>query len=139
MNFKVSIVTDIAVIKRLENVQVNLVDINDKEELLNISRALRVQQEKAKELENQVKEKRKNMWNNFYVLPVKRSFLYVFFQYDAQQSQLKMASDQLKRYLNVIHGQSATPKTVNDVMKRLQEEVQVILIIRNTSTCRYLV
>ncbi|XP_022819829.1 intraflagellar transport protein 81 homolog [Spodoptera litura] len=86
------------VIKRLENVQVNLVDVNDKEELLNISRALRVQQEKAKELEN---------------------------QYDAQQSQLKMASDQLKRYLNVIHGQSATPKTVNDVMKRLQEEVQL--------------
>ncbi|XP_021189622.3 intraflagellar transport protein 81 homolog [Helicoverpa armigera] len=86
------------VIKRLENVQVNLVDINDKEEILNISRALRVQQEKAKELEN---------------------------QYDAQQSQLKMASDQLKRYLNVIHGQSATPKTVNDVMKRLQEEVQL--------------
>ncbi|XP_075970080.1 intraflagellar transport protein 81 homolog [Anticarsia gemmatalis] len=86
------------VIKRLENVQVNLVDISDKEELLNISRALRVQQEKAKELEN---------------------------QYDAQQSQLKMASDQLKRYLNVIHGQSATPKTVNDVMKRLQEEIQL--------------
>lgn len=56
MNFKVSIVTDIAVIKRLENVQVNLVDVNDKEELLNISRALRVQQEKAKELENQVNE-----------------------------------------------------------------------------------
>ncbi|KAF9409806.1 hypothetical protein HW555_010929 [Spodoptera exigua] len=86
------------VIKRLENVQVNLVDVNDKEELLNISRALRIQQEKAKELEN---------------------------QYDAQQSQLKMASDQLKRYLNVIHGQSSTPKTVNDVMKRLQEEVQL--------------
>lgn len=56
LNFKVSFVTDIAVIKRLENVQVNLVDVNDKEELLNISRALRVQQEKAKELENQVKE-----------------------------------------------------------------------------------
>ncbi|CAH0604608.1 unnamed protein product [Chrysodeixis includens] len=86
------------VIKRLENVQVNLVDVSDKEELLNISRALRVQQEKAKELEN---------------------------QYDTQQSQLKMASDQLKRYLNVIHGQSATPKTVTDVMKRLQEEVQL--------------
>ncbi|KAJ8722796.1 hypothetical protein PYW07_003976 [Mythimna separata] len=86
------------VIKRLENVQVNLLDVNDKEELLNISRALRLQQEKAKELEN---------------------------QFDTQQSQLKLASDQLKRYLNVIHGQSATPKTVNDVMKRLQEEVQL--------------
>ncbi|CAB3236471.1 unnamed protein product [Arctia plantaginis] len=86
------------VIKRLENVQVNLVDVSDKENLLNVSRALRVHQEKAKELEN---------------------------QYDAQQSQLKIASDQLKRYLNVIHGQSASPQTVNDVMKRLQEEIQL--------------
>lgn len=43
-----------------------------------------------------------------------------------QQSQLKLSSDQLKRYLNVIHGQSATPKSVNDVIKRLQEEIQVL-------------
>ncbi|XP_053625736.1 intraflagellar transport protein 81 homolog [Plodia interpunctella] len=86
------------VIKRLENVQVNLVDVSNKEELLNMSRSLRVQQEKAKELES---------------------------QYDAQQSQLKMASEQLKRYLNVMHGQSATPKTVNEVIKHLQEEIQL--------------
>ncbi|XP_063822252.1 intraflagellar transport protein 81 homolog isoform X1 [Ostrinia nubilalis] len=86
------------VIKRLENVQVNLVDISNKDELLNTSRSLRMQQEKTKELEN---------------------------QYETQQSQLKIASDQLKRYLNVIHGQSAAPKTVNDVIKHLKEEVQL--------------
>lgn len=45
----------VSVIKRLENVQVNLVDVSNKEELLNVSRNLRVQQEKTKELENQVK------------------------------------------------------------------------------------
>ncbi|XP_049867064.1 intraflagellar transport protein 81 homolog [Pectinophora gossypiella] len=86
------------VIKRLENVQVNLVDVYDKEELLNVSKTLRIQQEKAKELEN---------------------------QYETQQSQLKTASDQLKRYLNVIHGQSAAPKSVNEVIKHLQEEIQL--------------
>ncbi|XP_026329078.1 intraflagellar transport protein 81 homolog [Hyposmocoma kahamanoa] len=86
------------VIKRLENVQVNLMGVSDKEELLTVSKALRVQQEKTKELEN---------------------------QYETQQSQLKIASDQLKRYLNVIHGQSATPKSVNDVIKHLQEEIQL--------------
>ncbi|XP_013146107.1 PREDICTED: intraflagellar transport protein 81 homolog [Papilio polytes] len=86
------------VIKRLENVQVHLVDVNNKEELLSYSKALRLQQERAKELEN---------------------------QYEMQQSQLKLSSDQLKRYLNVIHGQSATPKSVNDVIKRLQEEIQL--------------
>ncbi|KAG6449607.1 hypothetical protein O3G_MSEX006109 [Manduca sexta] len=85
------------VIKRLENVQVNLVDVSNKDDLLNVSKSLRLQQEKAKELEH---------------------------QYDTQQSQLKLASDQLKRYLNVIHGQSAAPKTVNDVIKHLQEEIQ---------------
>lgn len=53
------------------------------------------------------------------ILPAK------LFQYETQQSQLKIASDQLKRYLNVIHGQSAAPKTVNDVLKHLKEEVQV--------------
>ncbi|XP_014358511.2 intraflagellar transport protein 81 homolog [Papilio machaon] len=86
------------VIKRLENVQVHLIDVNNKEELLIYSKALRLQQERAKELEN---------------------------QYEMQQSQLKLSSDQLKRYLNVIHGQSATPKSVNDVIKRLQEEIQL--------------
>ncbi|XP_030024296.1 intraflagellar transport protein 81 homolog [Manduca sexta] len=86
------------VIKRLENVQVNLVDVSNKDDLLNVSKSLRLQQEKAKELEH---------------------------QYDTQQSQLKLASDQLKRYLNVIHGQSAAPKTVNDVIKHLQEEIQL--------------
>ncbi|KPJ01803.1 Intraflagellar transport protein 81-like [Papilio xuthus] len=86
------------VIKRLENVQVHLIDVNNKEELLSYSKALRLQQERAKELEN---------------------------QYEMQQSQLKLSSDQLKRYLNVIHGQSATPKSVNDVIKRLQEEIQL--------------
>ncbi|KAJ2952838.1 hypothetical protein O0L34_g7204 [Tuta absoluta] len=86
------------VIKRLENVQVNLVDVYDKEELLNTSKALRLQQEKAKELEN---------------------------QFETQQSQLKTSSDQLKRYLNVIHGQSATPKSASDVIKHLQEEIQL--------------
>lgn len=86
------------VIKRLENVQVNFVDVPNKEELLNVSKALRVQQEKAKELEN---------------------------QYDTQQTQLKLASDQLKRYLNLIHGQSAVPKTAADVIKHLQEEIQL--------------
>ncbi|KAJ0180445.1 hypothetical protein K1T71_003849 [Dendrolimus kikuchii] len=86
------------VIKRLENVQVNLVDISDKDELLNVSKALRLQQERSKELEN---------------------------QYDTQQSQLKLASDQLKRYLNIIHGQSAVPKTATDVLKHLQEEIQL--------------
>ncbi|XP_013186423.2 intraflagellar transport protein 81 homolog [Amyelois transitella] len=86
------------VIKRLENVQINLVDVANKEELLNVSKALRVQQEKAKELES---------------------------QYDTQQSQLKMASEQLKRYLNVMHGQSATPKTASEVLKHLQEEIQL--------------
>ncbi|KOB78735.1 Intraflagellar transport protein 81-like protein [Operophtera brumata] len=86
------------VIKRLENVQVNLVDVSNKEELLSVSKSLRLQQEKAKELEN---------------------------QYETQQSQLKLASDQLKRYLNVIHGQSAVPKSTNDVIKHLQEEIQL--------------
>lgn len=43
-----------------------------------------------------------------------------------QQSQLKAAADQLKRLLNIIHGQSAIPKSVNEVFKRLQEEIQVI-------------
>lgn len=47
-------VTCISVIKRLENVQINLVDVSNKEELLSVSKALRLQQEKAKELENQV-------------------------------------------------------------------------------------
>lgn len=56
----------------------------------------------------------------FYV-----DFWIAIFQYEAQQSQLKTASDQLKRYLNVIHGQSATPKTANDVIKHLTEEIQV--------------
>lgn len=41
-------------IKRLENVQIHLVDVRDKEELLNMSKLLRLQQERAKELENQV-------------------------------------------------------------------------------------
>ncbi|XP_063531706.1 intraflagellar transport protein 81 homolog [Cydia strobilella] len=86
------------VIKRLENVQVNLTDIGNKEELMNISKALRVQQEMTSTLEH---------------------------QYETQQAQLKAASDQLKRYLNVIHGQSAAPKTVNDVIKRLNEEIQL--------------
>ncbi|XP_050345030.1 intraflagellar transport protein 81 homolog [Nymphalis io] len=86
------------VIKRLENVQVHLMDVRDKEELLNVSKLLRLQQEKAKELEN---------------------------QYDMQQLQLKTASEQLKRYLNVIHGQSATPKSASDVIKHLQEEIQL--------------
>lgn len=54
-------------IKRLENVQVNLVDVSDKEELLNISRALRVQQEKAKELENQVSNTLRSLEDRFYV------------------------------------------------------------------------
>lgn len=44
----------VLVIKRLENVQVHLVDIRDKEDLLNVSKLLRTQQERAKELENQV-------------------------------------------------------------------------------------
>ncbi|XP_072944094.1 intraflagellar transport protein 81 homolog isoform X2 [Epargyreus clarus] len=86
------------VIKRLENVQVNLIDVGDKEELLRMSKNLRVQQERTKELEN---------------------------QYDLQQSQVKLATDQLKRYLNMIHGQSATPKSVNEVIKHLQEEIQL--------------
>ncbi|XP_061712161.1 intraflagellar transport protein 81 homolog isoform X2 [Cydia pomonella] len=86
------------VIKRLENVQVNLIDVGNKEELMNISKALRVQQEMTSTLEH---------------------------QYETQQAQLKAASDQLKRYLNVIHGQSAAPKTVNDVIKRLNEEIQL--------------
>lgn len=55
-------------IKRLENVQVNLVDVSDKEELLNISRALRVQQEKAKELENQVSNTLRALEDRFYVI-----------------------------------------------------------------------
>lgn len=46
-------------------------------------------------------------------------------KYETQQSQLKLSSDQLKRYLNVIHGQSAAPKNVKDVIKHLQEEIQV--------------
>ncbi|XP_052750612.1 intraflagellar transport protein 81 homolog isoform X2 [Galleria mellonella] len=86
------------VIKRLENVQVNLIDVSNKEELLSVSKALRYQQEKAKELDS---------------------------QYETQQSQLKLASDQLKRYLNVIHGQSATPKSANEAIKHLQEEIQL--------------
>ncbi|XP_039747399.1 intraflagellar transport protein 81 homolog [Pararge aegeria] len=86
------------VIKRLENVQIHLVDVRDKEDLLNSSKLLRIQQEREKELES---------------------------QYNMQQSQLKTASEQLKRYLNVIHGQSATPKTVSDVIKHLQEEIQL--------------
>ncbi|XP_023947556.1 intraflagellar transport protein 81 homolog [Bicyclus anynana] len=86
------------VIKRLENVQIHLVDVRDKEDLLNLSKLLRIQQEREKELET---------------------------QYNMQQSQLKTASEQLKRYLNVIHGQSATPKTVSDVIKHLQEEIQL--------------
>lgn len=44
------------VIKRLENVQVNLMDVTNKEELLAVSKVLRVQQEKAKELENQASQ-----------------------------------------------------------------------------------
>ncbi|CAK1582035.1 unnamed protein product [Parnassius mnemosyne] len=86
------------VIKRLENVQVNLIDVNNKEDLLGVSKALRLQEERTKELEN---------------------------QFETQQSQLKAASDQLKRYLNIIHGQSATPKSVKEVLKRLQEEIQL--------------
>ncbi|KAI8435128.1 hypothetical protein MSG28_003505 [Choristoneura fumiferana] len=86
------------VIKRLENVQVNLSDISNKEELMNVSKSLRIQQEMTKTLEH---------------------------QYETQQYQLKTASDQLKRYLNVIHGQSATPKTVGDVIKHLHEEIQL--------------
>ncbi|CAH2086587.1 unnamed protein product [Euphydryas editha] len=86
------------VIKRLENVQIHLVDVRDKEELLNMSKLLRLQQERAKELES---------------------------QYDMQQLQLKTASEQLKRYLSVIHGQSATPKSASDVIKHLQEEIQL--------------
>ncbi|CAG5012645.1 unnamed protein product [Parnassius apollo] len=86
------------VIKRLENVQVNLIDVINKEDLLSVSKALRFQQERTKELEN---------------------------QFETQQLQLKAASDQLKRYLNIIHGQSATPKSVNEVLKRLQEEIQL--------------
>ncbi|CAK1552135.1 unnamed protein product [Leptosia nina] len=85
------------VIKRLENVQVHLADVNNKEELLHESKLLRLQQERAKELAS---------------------------QFDRQQTQLKTASDQLKRYLNVIHGQSANPKTASDVIKHLQEEMQ---------------
>ncbi|CAG4909233.1 unnamed protein product [Colias eurytheme] len=86
------------VIKRLENVQGHLTDVNNKEELLHESKILRLQQERAKELEA---------------------------QYETQQTQLKTASDQLKRYLNVIHGQSAAPRTANDVIKHLQEEIQL--------------
>ncbi|XP_048479613.1 intraflagellar transport protein 81 homolog [Plutella xylostella] len=86
------------VIKRIENVQGNLIDVNDKEELLALGKALRTQQEKAKELNH---------------------------QYETQQSQLKAASDQLKRHLNVVHGQSAAPRSVSDVIKHLQEEVQL--------------
>ncbi|XP_012552969.2 intraflagellar transport protein 81 homolog isoform X1 [Bombyx mori] len=86
------------VIKRLESVQVNLVDVHNKDELLNLSKTLRLQQEKAKELE---------------------------LQFDTQQSQLNLASDQLKRYLNVIHGQSAATKTPTDIIKHLQEEIQL--------------
>ncbi|KAL4702532.1 hypothetical protein ACJJTC_001417 [Scirpophaga incertulas] len=86
------------VIKRLENIQVNLVDVNNKEELLNVSKILRLQQDKSRELEN---------------------------QYETQQSQLKIATDQLKRYLSVIHGQSAAPKTATDVIKHLKEEIQL--------------
>lgn len=41
-------------IKRLENVQIHLVDVRDKEDLLNLSKLLRTQQEREKELENQV-------------------------------------------------------------------------------------
>ncbi|CAH2074174.1 unnamed protein product, partial [Iphiclides podalirius] len=42
------------VIKRLENVQVNLIDVSNKEDLLSVSKALRLQQERTKELENQI-------------------------------------------------------------------------------------
>lgn len=49
-------VTCVSVIKRLENVQVNLVDVSNKEELLSVSKSLRLHQEKAKELENQVND-----------------------------------------------------------------------------------
>lgn len=41
--------------------------------------------------------------------------------------QLKTATDQLKRYLNVMHGQSASPKSVNEIIKHLQEEIQVYM------------
>ncbi|XP_045519239.1 intraflagellar transport protein 81 homolog [Pieris brassicae] len=86
------------VIKKLENVQVHLADVKNKDDLLHESKLLRVQQERAKELKA---------------------------QYETQQTQLKTASDQLKRYLNVIHGQSAIPKTATDVIKHLQEEIQL--------------
>ncbi|GBP21971.1 Intraflagellar transport protein 81 homolog [Eumeta japonica] len=90
------------VIKRLENVQVNLIDVNEKDELLSASRALRVQQERAKELA---------------------------YQYETQQAQLKTATEQLKRYLNVLHGQSAAPKSAADVIRHLQDEIQVVSVI----------
>ncbi|XP_022119928.2 intraflagellar transport protein 81 homolog [Pieris rapae] len=86
------------VIKKLENVQVHLADVKNKDDFLHESKLLRVQQERAKELKA---------------------------QYESQQTQLKIASDQLKRYLNVIHGQSAIPKTATDVIKHLQEEIQL--------------
>ncbi|VVC94390.1 unnamed protein product [Leptidea sinapis] len=77
---------------------VHLTGMDNKENLLHISKLLRFQQERAKELD---------------------------LQYNTQQNQLKTASEQLKRYLNVIHGQSAAPKTANDVIKHLQEEIQL--------------
>ncbi|XP_047510339.1 intraflagellar transport protein 81 homolog [Pieris napi] len=86
------------VIKKLENVQVHLADVKNKDDLLHESKLLRVQQERAKELKA---------------------------QYETQQTQLKTASDQLTRYLNVMHGQSAIPKTATDVIKHLQEEIQL--------------
>ncbi|XP_041976928.1 intraflagellar transport protein 81 homolog [Aricia agestis] len=84
------------VIKRLENVQVHLVDVRNKEELLEVSKRLRLQQQRAKELEH---------------------------QYDVQQSQLNMLAEQLRRYLSVAHG--AAPKTSGDVIKHLQDEIQL--------------
>lgn len=54
-----------------------------------------------------------------------------------QQAQLKTASEQLKRYLNVMHGQSATPKTAADVIKHLEEEIQVASAFSDVYCSRY--
>lgn len=119
----------------MENVQVNLIDVSNKEDLLSVSKALRLQQERTKELENQVKglyhlnfthinnKNIKHMAKNKREIELKRN---LFWKFEMQQSQLKAAADQLKRLLNIIHGQSAIPKSVNEVFKRLQEEIQVI-------------